>query len=126
MRLEPVAERTAQHAAGGAGRPAFQHVVLAVEEICGIAWIEGHGRECWKRLELGARQLQAVWRKRWRLRDSRTPATPRAGESRRTWRDTPRDCPRTAKTGDARCSLWFSNPSPPDSRASGPGIHQPE
>ena len=60
MRLEPVAERTAQHAAGGAGRPAFQHVVLAVEEICGIAWIEGHGRESWKRLELGARPLPAV------------------------------------------------------------------
>src|SRR5207245_3602404 len=60
MRLEPVAERTAQHARGRARRAAFRHVVPAVEKICGIARIKGHRREPRERRELRARPLPSV------------------------------------------------------------------
>src|SRR6266702_524133 len=60
MRLEPIAERTAQHARGGARRATFHHVVPAVEEICGITWIKGHRRESRKWGELRARPLPTV------------------------------------------------------------------
>src|SRR5215510_9404742 len=51
MRLEPIAERSAQHAGIGASRSALQHEMFAVEEIGGIAFVErkrlesGEGRE---------------------------------------------------------------------------------
>src|SRR5690242_4437654 len=60
MRLEPIAERTAQHARGGARRCAFCNVMPAIEEVCGIARIEGHRGESWERRELGARPLPAI------------------------------------------------------------------
>src|SRR5690242_549255 len=60
MRLEPVAERTAQHARGGAGRAALRYIMPAIKEICGIARIKGHGHESRKRRELRARPLPAV------------------------------------------------------------------
>ena len=60
MRLEPVAKRAAQHACGGARRSAFGYIVLAVEEIRGVAGIEGHGRESGERRKFGARPFPAV------------------------------------------------------------------
>src|SRR5208282_4176064 len=40
MWLEPIAKGAPQHALFAAWRPALHHVVLAVEEICGIALVE--------------------------------------------------------------------------------------
>src|SRR5438477_2086372 len=40
MRLEPVAERTAKHTGGGTSAAAFHYVMLPIEEISGISWIE--------------------------------------------------------------------------------------
>src|ERR1700682_5735103 len=60
MRLEPVSERAPQHARCGAWRATLHHVVLAVEKIYGIAWIEWHGREPRKRRELRPRPLPPV------------------------------------------------------------------
>src|SRR5260370_1690734 len=60
MRLEPVWERPPQHASGGARRAALHYEVLAVEEICGVIRIEGHGREPRKRRELRPGPLPPV------------------------------------------------------------------
>src|ERR1700687_3023837 len=60
MRLEPISERAPQHARCGARRAALHHVVLAVEKIYGIAWIEWHGRKPRKRRELRPRPLPPV------------------------------------------------------------------
>src|SRR5215467_15164128 len=60
MRLEPVAERPPQHARCGARRTAFRYIMLAIEEIRGIAWVERHGCEARKRRKLRARPLPAV------------------------------------------------------------------
>src|SRR6202795_1300825 len=60
MGLEPVAERPPQHARSGARRATLHHVVLAVEKICGIAWIERHRRKPRKRPELRPRPLPTV------------------------------------------------------------------
>src|SRR5260370_42379202 len=60
MRLKPVSERPPQHARSGARRAALHHVVLAVEKICGIVWIERHRRKPRKRRELRPRPLPPV------------------------------------------------------------------
>src|SRR5258708_27366822 len=60
MRLEPVSERPAQHARSGARGASLHHVVLAVEKICGIVWIERHRRKPRKRRELRPRPLPPV------------------------------------------------------------------
>src|SRR5216684_8718455 len=60
MRLEPISERPPQHARSGARRATLHHVVLAVKEIRGIAWIERHRRKPRKRRELRPRPLPPV------------------------------------------------------------------
>src|SRR5260370_5922744 len=60
MWLEPVSERPPQHARSGARRAALHHIVLAVEKICGIVWIERHRRKPRKRRELRPRPLPPV------------------------------------------------------------------
>src|ERR1700674_2339734 len=60
MRLEPVAERPAQHASGCARRTTLHHEVLAIEEIRGISGIERKGLEPWKRRELRARPFPTI------------------------------------------------------------------
>src|SRR2546422_362877 len=60
MRLEPVSERTAQHARGRSRRATLHHVVLAVKEIGRIARVEGHWRKARKRRELCSRPLPPV------------------------------------------------------------------
>src|SRR5260370_27186843 len=60
MWLEPVSERPPQHACSGARRAALHHIVLAVEKICGIVWIERHRRKPRKRRELRPRPLPPV------------------------------------------------------------------
>src|SRR5580765_1927576 len=60
VRLKPITERPPQHARRCAGRTAFHHIVLAIEEIRRISGIKGHRRETGKRFEFGARPFPAV------------------------------------------------------------------
>src|SRR5216683_2607556 len=60
MRLEPVSERTAQHACGRSRRATLHHVVLAVKEIRRIARVKRHWRKARKRRELCSRPLPSV------------------------------------------------------------------
>src|ERR1700747_2629651 len=60
MWLEPIAEGTPEHAGGSARRTPFHHIVLSVEEICRVTWIEWHRRESRQRCEYCARPFPAV------------------------------------------------------------------
>src|SRR5712664_2705140 len=60
MRLEPVSERPPQHARSGARRATHHYVVLAVEKIRGIVWIEWHRRKPRKWHERRPRPLPPV------------------------------------------------------------------
>jgi len=40
VRLKPVAKRRSQHALRGARRATLEHVMLPIEEVCGVAWIK--------------------------------------------------------------------------------------
>ena len=51
MRLEPVAERAPEHAGRGAAGSSLLDVVLAVEEVCGVARVEREGLETREGLE---------------------------------------------------------------------------
>src|SRR5689334_17373018 len=54
VRLEPVAERSAQHAGSGARRATLHDEVLAVEKVRGVTGIERHRGEARKRAENSA------------------------------------------------------------------------
>src|SRR6266404_8310549 len=60
MWLEPIAEGTPEHAGGGARRTPFHHIVLSVEEICRVTWIECPRRESGQRRKHRARPFPAV------------------------------------------------------------------
>src|SRR5437879_13032320 len=60
MRLEPVSKRSPQHARSGARRATLHHIVVAVEEICGIVRIERHWCKPRKWRELRPRPLPTV------------------------------------------------------------------
>src|SRR5579864_4928536 len=60
VRLKPVAKRAAQHAGGGARRSSFHDVVLAVEEVRGVARIKRKPLEAGKWLELARCPLPPV------------------------------------------------------------------
>src|SRR5260370_24912231 len=83
MRLEPVSERTAQHARGRSRRATLHHVVLAVKEIGRIARVEGHWRKARKRRDLCSRLLPPVPHKIVHTESART------GGVRTHWRKIP-------------------------------------
>src|SRR5262245_32816439 len=58
--LEPVSKRPPEHASGGSGGSAFHDVMLPVEEVGRITWIEGKRREAVERGELRRRPLPAI------------------------------------------------------------------
>src|SRR5271163_3061911 len=60
VRLKPVPEGSPQHASGSARRPSLHHVVFAVEEIRGIAGVEGHGHKPRERREFRSRPFPPV------------------------------------------------------------------
>src|ERR1700686_1072951 len=60
MRLEPVAERPAEHARCRARRTALHHEVLAIEEIRGIPGIERKWLESRERRKRRARPFPAI------------------------------------------------------------------
>src|SRR5579864_4391700 len=60
VRLEPVAERPAQHAGGGSRRGTLHDVVLIVKEIGRIAGIKREWRKARKWREERARPLPSV------------------------------------------------------------------
>src|SRR5579883_2360029 len=60
VRLEPVTEGAAQHAAGGARRASLENVVAAVEEVGGIAGIRRMRSEAVKRRERTPRPFPPV------------------------------------------------------------------